>query len=132
MTTPSKGRKIAYWITTGIVALGTAFSGVMSLINPPELAVVYETLGYPLYLAVLIGVAKLLAALTLVVPRFPRLKEWAYAGLVIDMIGAFYSHVMVSDPAQSIASPLVFLTLTMASYFLRPDNRRLPDLPPTV
>ncbi len=128
-TTPpaSKTRTIAYWLITGLIALGITGSGIGNLVAPPELVAAYEKLGYPLYVMVLLGVAKLLAAIAMLAPRFPRLKEWAYAGIAFDMIGAFYSHVMVGDPINETIMPLVFLSLAMSSYFLRPADRRLPD-----
>jgi uncharacterized membrane protein YphA (DoxX/SURF4 family) len=129
MTTDTKQRKIAYWIATGLVAAMFAFSGLSDLFPPPEMIEGIEKLGYPLYLLPLLGVAKLLAVPALLVPRFARLKEWAYAGLTFNMLGASYSHVMAGDGPQQILTPIVLLGLIMASYFLRPATRRLPELP---
>ncbi len=60
-------------------------------------------------------------------PKFPRLKEWAYAGIVIDLIGAAYSHIAYGDAVGDIVPPVVLLALAMGSYFLRPADRKLPD-----
>jgi uncharacterized membrane protein YphA (DoxX/SURF4 family) len=130
MTQDSKGRKIGYWITTGLVALGLFGGGTADALAVPEAIVIFEGLGYPTYLLHLVGVAKVLAAITILVPKFPRLKEWAYAGIVIDMIGAAYSHVASGDEIGTIIPPLVLMALTFASYFLRPADRKLPDAKP--
>lgn len=103
--------------------------GVFDLIQPPDAVAQFEHLGYPQYLLTMICVAKILGVLALLAPGFPRLKEWAYAGLTIDLIGASVSHAAVGDPLPNIAIPLVILAIGAASYFLRPDSRRLPDLP---
>ena len=80
-------------------------------------------LGYPLYFMSLLGVAKVLAAVIIAVPKFPRLKEWAYSGLSITFVSAFVSHVASDDPVSKSAAPLVFLVICLISYFLRPPSR---------
>lgn len=127
MANDTKNRKIAYWVVTGLTALAFTGSGTMSLIGPPELAAAYEKLGMPLYLMVLIGVAKLLFVVAILAPGFARLKEWAYAGITINMVGGFYSHLMVGDPISESVAPLIPLSFAIASYLLRPSDRRLPD-----
>ncbi len=127
MTQDSKGRKIGYWITTVLVALNMGVGGVLDAIALPEAVVIFEGLGYPKYLIHFIGVAKVLAAITIVLPKFPRLKEWAYAGIVIDLLGASYSHLMNGDGAADVILPLVVLALALASWWLRPADRKLPD-----
>jgi uncharacterized membrane protein YphA (DoxX/SURF4 family) len=128
MTEDSKGRTIGYWATTGLLGVALIGSGIMDLVGTPEIVEAMERLGMPLYLVPLLGVAKLLAAAAILAPKFARLKEWAYAGVVIDFVGAVYAHVL-SNEAGEIVAPLVLLTLTFASWFLRPSNRKLPDLP---
>jgi uncharacterized membrane protein YphA (DoxX/SURF4 family) len=131
MTEESKGRKIGYWITTALLVVPLLGGGVMDLIAPPEVAEAMEKLGYPLYLPALLGVAKILAAIAILAPRFARLKEWAYAGVAIDLIGAIYSHVM-SNEADQILAPVLFLGLMFASWYLRPADRKLPNAPVTT
>lgn len=131
MTETSKGRTIGYWVVTVLLAVPLMGGGVMDLIAPPDVAAGFEKLGYPLYLPALLGVAKILATIAILAPKFPRLKEWAYAGVVFDLIGAIYSHIM-SNEAEQIVMPLVFLVFTFVSWFLRPANRKLPDLPATT
>jgi uncharacterized membrane protein YphA (DoxX/SURF4 family) len=133
MTETSKGRKIGYWVATGLLAAGTAFGGVYDLMAPPEVAEGLEHLGYPAHLATLLGIAKVLAVVTILAPGFARLKEWAYAGITIDLVGAAWSHGFAGDPAgQWVPFIGLYVVLTFASYFLRPSNRRLPDMPSTA
>jgi hypothetical protein len=130
MAEDSKGRKIAYWVFTGLTVLGMGGGGVMDLMAPPEAVAGFEHLGYPLHLLTLLGIAKMLAIVAILAPGFARLKEWAYAGMVIDVVGAGWSHAMAGDPiAEWLPIILVFLAVIFASYFLRPANRKLPDLP---
>src|SRR5687768_9222978 len=89
--------KITYWITTGLVALAFLLSAVMYLTQTDEVAKGLAHLGYPRYLIPLLAVAKILGAIALLVPKFTRLKEWAYAGIAFDLIGALVSHVALGD-----------------------------------
>jgi hypothetical protein len=123
--TDSKGRTIAYWATTGLLALALAAGGIMDLTLAPELAASLEGLGYPLYLAAILGVWKLLGAAAIVAPKMPIVKEWAYAGITFDLTGAVASHALVGDPIGKILPPLLLLALAAASYLLRPEARRL-------
>ena len=110
--------KIAYWIVTGLMAALMALSAVPDILRIPEAVEIFRHLGYPEYLLPFIGVAKILGVIAVLVPRFPRLKEWAYAGLVFDVIGAFYSHLSVGDPPSAWILPLIALALIAGSYFL--------------
>lgn len=125
MAEDSKGRKIGYWITTVLTAVIFGVGGVVDLIAGPEIIEQLTALGYPAYLARLLGVAKVLGAIAILAPKFPRLKEWAYAGICFDLIGAAYSHTANGDGIDKIAPPLVFLLLALGSYFLRPSDRKL-------
>lgn len=109
---------IAYWIITGLLAAFLVITGIADLIKLPEAVVVFRHLGYPDYLMPFIGVAKILAAAAIVFPRFPGLKEWAYAGLAFDILGALYSHIAVGDPFAAWIIPAVALAVVAASYFL--------------
>lgn len=117
---------VGYWLTTGILALVLIAAGVMDLMLRPEITEVMGRLGYPPYLAPLLGVAKLLAAVAILAPGFPRLKEWAYAGIVIDLGGAMYSHIGAGEPEQ-IVTPVLLLLVAFTSWYLRPANRKLLD-----
>ncbi|WP_312029612.1 DoxX family protein [Paenibacillus sedimenti] len=86
---------------------------------------VLSGLGYPAYLATILGLWKLLGVIAIVIPRFPRLKEWAYAGFFFELSGAALSHAFSGEGPALIAQPLVFLALVIASWALRPPSRKL-------
>jgi uncharacterized membrane protein YphA (DoxX/SURF4 family) len=120
---------IAYWITTALLGLAFAAGGFMDLSRGPEVLEGLAKLGYPAYLASILGVWKLLAAPAVLLPGLPRLKEWAYAGMFFDLTGAAASHAAVSDPAANVITPLVLAVLLVASWKLRPASRVLGTLP---
>ena len=82
-------------------------------------------LGYPAYFAAILGFWKVLGSIALVVPRFPRLKEWAYAGIFFDLTGAAVSHAVCHDEAWHVLVTSGFAVLTLVSWALRPQGRRL-------
>lgn len=124
-----KFRNIGYWVATGLAALAFAFGGAMDVSRAPAVLEGMAHLGYPAYVATLIGVWKLLGAVAIVVPGFPRIKEWAYAGMFFDLTGASVSHAASGDPAGNVLTPLVILAVVGASYALRPESRRLVASP---
>ena len=130
-------KMIGYWTTTIIVTLELLVGSVTDLIHGRELlfvgdpvVLVLAHLGYPLYLLSILGVWRLLGAIALLVPRFPRLKEWAYAGTFINMTGAAASHLIRGDEVSVFIWPIFFAVLTIASWALRPQNRTLGILVP--
>ena len=110
--------KIAYWIVTALMAALMVISAIPDVLMVPEAVEIFAHLGYPKYLLPFIGVAKILGVITVLAPGLRRLKEWAYAGLVFDLVGAFYSHISVGDPVASWIFPLLGLALVTGSYFL--------------
>jgi hypothetical protein len=86
-------------------------------------------LGYPAYVATILGVWKAAAVVTLLAPGLPRVKEWAYAGIVFDLTGGFASHLFNHDPLPKPIVPLFFLSIALTSYLLRPASRRLAAQP---
>ena len=123
--TTDKKRLIAYWVLTGIISLALTVSGIANLMHAQGLVdTIVTELGYPEYVLTILGPAKLLAAGILAAPKLPRLKEWAYAGIAIDMVAAFASHAMVA-PKPGMIAPLVILSLALGSWYLRPESRRL-------
>lgn len=124
-----KAKNIAYWITTGLVALAFAFGGAMDLSGSAEVLAGMAHLGYPAYFATVIGVWKILAVVALLAPGLPRLKEWAYAGIVFDLTGAAISHLAVGDGMGKAAAPIILCVLAAASWALRPSTRILGSLP---
>ncbi|HEX4056254.1 MAG TPA: DoxX family protein [Tepidisphaeraceae bacterium] len=122
-----KIRHIAYWVTTGLVAFVFLSGGVGELIRPAALVKGMTHLGYPVYFVSILGVWKVLGGVAVLAPRLPRLKEWAYAGMLFDLTGAAVSHATVGDPVGKIATPLIILGIVIASWALRPESRRLRD-----
>jgi uncharacterized membrane protein YphA (DoxX/SURF4 family) len=82
-------------------------------------------LGYPAYFVLILGVWKVLGGVAVLIPRFPLLKEWAYAGMLFDLSGASASHASVGDPAAKIATPLIILGIVATSWALRPESRKV-------
>lgn len=115
----------AYWISTGFLCLVFAVGGTANLLRAEMQKEIIATLGYPEYLMTLLGVAKILAVIAILVPGYGRLKEWAYAGLCFDMIGAAVSHLFVGDPLSTVVPPVVLLGIGAVSYLKRPPSRRI-------
>jgi uncharacterized membrane protein YphA (DoxX/SURF4 family) len=120
-----KVQKFGYWGLTALVAFAFGAGGVMDLLRGPAVMAGMAHLGYPAYVATLLGVWKVLGAVAVLVPGFPRVKEWAYAGMFFDLTGAAFSHASSGDEASHVLTPLVLLGLVIGSYLLRPERRRL-------
>lgn len=120
-----KRNRIIYWIFTAWLALGMASTGIVQLMKMKEEVDMFAHLGYPEYLLTVIGVWKILGVIAVLIPKFPLLKEWAYAGFFICMSGAIVSHMALGDPIGEIAPPLLLLVLTVISWYFRPASRRL-------
>lgn len=118
-------RSIAYWATTGLVAAGLAAGGFGQLSGAPEMVESFAKMGYPAYVMTLLGMWRVSGALAILAPRFPRLKEFAYAGVLFLTTGAAFSHAMAGDPAGKVVAPLFLLGLAAVSYVLRPASRAL-------
>ena len=120
-----RNRAIVYWLTTAILALELLVGGAWDVLMLPQVREVIHRVGYPVYFLVILGVWKILGAIAIIIPRFPRLKEWAYAGVVFDLTGALASN-LVSGVHDAI--PIVYLVgmmgVTFASWALRPASRR--------
>jgi uncharacterized membrane protein YphA (DoxX/SURF4 family) len=118
-------KTIAYWVATIFGPASFVVGGFLHITRSPEVVATLTHLGYPLYFGTIIGVWKLLGAIAVVIPRFPRLKEWAYAGFFFDLTGAAATRAFVGDGAADIVAPLFFLALVLASWALRPASRKL-------
>lgn len=128
-------RLIAYWTATALVAFVFLSGGAADVARPAFAADGMTHLGYPLYFMVILGVWKLLGGAAVLAPGLPRLKEWAYAGMVFDLTGAAASHASVGDPAAKVVAPLVIAGIVAASWALRPASRTLrrsPTAPATA
>ncbi|MEV0648244.1 DoxX family protein [Phytomonospora sp. NPDC050363] len=119
-------RALAYWIPTLIIVTESLVGGTWDILRTDYVRDVLETqLGLPTYVAVVLGVWKIPGAVVLLLPRLPRLKEWAYAGIFFVYTGAFASHLFIGDTAGAFG-PLGFAAITMISWALRPASRRDP------
>ena len=134
----SSSRVISYWVTTMVTALELLAGGVTDLIHGrtalvagEPVALVLAHLGYPVYLLTILGVWKIPGAIALLAPRFPRLKEWAYAGAFFVYVAAVASGIVRGgDPGTLIWPAFILAVLTLASWALRPPSRTLGVLFP--
>ncbi|MBK1442094.1 DoxX family protein [Parapedobacter sp. ISTM3] len=121
----TKRNKILYWIATLWLALGMLSTGIVQLIKMDEEVEAMKHLGYPDYLLTLLGTLKILGVAVVLIPRFPLLKEWAYAGFFFAMLGAIFSHVASGDSIMELFGPVLLLTLTALSWYFRPPARKV-------
>lgn len=123
-STPKRS-KFIYWIATLWLALGMASTGIVQVLHvKEEVEMITADLGYPVYFLTLIGVWKLLGVVAVLVPKYPVLKEWAYAGFFFAMSGAMYSHIASGNSVTDLAPPLLLLVLTVISWYYRPASRK--------
>lgn len=111
-------KKIAYRALTALLVFIMGGSGVADVLRLEEAVVIFTHLGYPSHMLIIVGVAKVCGALAIVFSPWKFLKEWAYAGFAIDLIGAAASHYAVGDGAEELAKPLGVFVLSMTSYML--------------
>lgn len=109
---------IAYWIITGIFAAFMASTAIPDVLNSPDAVAFMTKLGYPPYFTPFIGYAKILGAIAILIPGYPRIKEWAYAGLFFDLFGATYSNIAVGGLEAGTFFMLIFFAFFAASYIL--------------
>ena len=121
----TKRNKLIYWIATSWLSLGMTATGIVQLFHLREEMAKFAQLGYPGYVATLLGVWKILGVIAILVPRFPLLKEWVYAGFFFAMSGAVVSHIAIGDPAKELFGPLLLIVLTVVSWYFRPADRTL-------
>jgi hypothetical protein len=128
----TKRNRIIYWIATIWLALGMLATGTLQLfkvnaegaVAPPGVYGITH-LGYPIYFLTILGVWKILGVVAVLIPKFPLLKEWAYAGFFFAMSGALFSHIAVGDPMSEMFPSLLLLTLTGVSWYFRPADRKI-------
>ncbi len=121
----TKRNKIIYWIATAWLSLGMTATGIVQLIKMKEETDMMSHLGYPLYFLTILGIWKLLGVVAVLLPKFPLLKEWAYAGFFFSMTGAVFSHFACGDSAKEFFGPVLLIILTIVSWYFRPDNRKI-------
>jgi DoxX-like family len=121
----SRLRRTTYWIATIGLAWELGFGGLSDVMRFQYVRIIVTHLGYPLYVLAIIGVWKLLATIALLVPRFPLLKEWAYAGSFFVFSGAVASHIAAGDGFGHWIGPGIGAAVTAVSWALRPPSRRI-------
>ncbi|MCK7554883.1 DoxX family protein [Chitinophaga sedimenti] len=119
-----KIKTIIYWVATLWLALGMVSTGAVQVLQIKEQIDPVIALGYPAYFLLILGVAKILGVIAVLLPKLPLLKEWAYAGFVFMMAGAIISHVAMGDAAGMFPA-LLLLVLTGLSWYFRPASRQL-------
>ena len=120
-----KRDKIIYWVATLWLALGMTSTGIVQLIKMDEEVAKITQLGYPEYLLTMLGTWKILGVVAILTPRFPLLKEWAYAGFFFNMSGAVYSHWAAGSDPTELFGPVLLIVLTVTSWYFRPADRKL-------
>ena len=120
-----KAKSISYWVVTAMVAFFIGSGGAAELMRVPGNVEGLAHLGYPAYFATIIGFWKVMGAIAILVPGFPRLKEWAYAGIFFNMTGAAATGVFTHSAEWHVIVDLTLAALTVASWALRPASRRL-------
>lgn len=125
-----KGKVIGYWIATALTTLLMLPGGVADLINAPFAQEIMKHLGYPNYVAPMLGAWKILGTVVILAPGLTRVKEWAYAGMVFDLVGAGVSHLMTGDGPKDWMMPFVGVLFVVASSVLRPQSRVFGQIMP--
>lgn len=125
-TTASRLAIVAFRVTTALSAAALAVGGVSNIMRLEHVREVsLQQLGYPVYFPLILGAWKLAGAVALTVPRFPRLKEWAYAGAIFTYTGAVASHLAVGDRAGAL-TPSIIAAIALVSWALAPAARLRP------
>jgi uncharacterized membrane protein YphA (DoxX/SURF4 family) len=113
-----KKTKILYWVFTGLLSALMLLSGIPDIFCIPDAVEMVTTkLGYPIYFIPFLGVAKVLGAIVLLIPGFSRIKEWAYAGFVFDLVAAGYSFICIGEPLSAIPLVIGFALITCSYIF---------------
>lgn len=121
----TKRNKIIYWVATIWLALGMVSTGLVQILKMEEEVTRMAQLGYADYFLTILGVWKILGVVVLLIPKFPLLKEWAYAGFFFAMSGAVFSHVARGSEASEFFGPVLLLVLIVVSWYFRPTDRKL-------
>jgi uncharacterized membrane protein len=122
----TKTNQIIYWIATGFLALGMLAGGVQQLLQiGGYVEIIVNQLGYPVYVLSILGFWKIMGVIAILLPKLPLLKEWAYAGFFFAMSGAAASHMALGQPFGEVVPSLILLTMTVASWYFRPIERKI-------
>ncbi len=119
-------KSVAYWVCTGLVVFFIGSGGLAYAMQVPDVIQGVVALGFPVHFVVLLGVWKVLGSIAILVPGFPLIKEWAYAGIMFDLTGAASASLATGGEWWHVAAPLSIAVLVAASWALRPESRLLP------
>ena len=120
-----KRNRIIYWVATSLLCAGMTGSGISQILHLNEMNELIAHVGYPLYFMYIIGVWKLLGVIAILIPKYPLLKEWAYAGFFFLLTGALVSHIFMGDTGNAIFGPLFQTIFVIVSWYFRPANRKI-------
>lgn len=120
-----KRDKIIYWVATIWLAVAMIASGIQQIFTIGGFVEIMTRLEYPTYFSVILGVWKIAGVVAILIPKFPLLKEWVYAGFFFVMSGAIFSHLAVGDEAVELFAPTFLLVLTVVSWYFRPNDRKI-------
>jgi hypothetical protein len=121
----TRRNKIIYWIATIWLALGMLSTGIVQLLKLQADVDLMTNLGYPVYLLTILGAWKVLGVTAVLIPKYPLLKEWAYAGFFFAMSGAVFSHMASGSGAKEFFGPVLLIILTVVSWYFRPAERKV-------
>jgi uncharacterized membrane protein len=120
-----KRNKIIYWVATALLSFGMLGSGISQILHVKEMDELITHVGYPLYFMYIIGVWKILGVIAILIPKYPLIKEWAYAGFFFLMTGALISHLAMGDGGNAIFGPLFQTIFVVLSWYFRPADRKI-------
>lgn len=120
-----KRDKIIYWIATSFLAFGMLAGGIQQLLQIGGYVDIVSQLGYPIYMLSILGTWKILGVIAILIPGFPLVKEWAYAGFIFAMSGAAISHFTVARSFSEAVPSLILLAVTVVSWYFRPMDRKI-------
>ncbi|KQX44560.1 MULTISPECIES: DoxX family protein [unclassified Paenibacillus] len=123
-----KKTKVMYWIFTALLVALMGIGAIPDILYASDAVALFAHLGYPSYLLPFLGVAKLLGLVAILIPGFPRMKEWAYAGLTFDLVGAMYSSIAVGDPVGGLAFFIIGFVIIGGSYVCYHRKQRAASL----
>ena len=121
----TKRNKIIYWIATIWLAVAMLASGLQQIFHTKSFVDIIVPLGYPIYFLTILGIWKILGVVALLIPKFPLLKEWAYAGLFFAMSGAMFSHIASGNSLTEIFPSLILLIMIVLSWYFRPADKKI-------
>ena len=120
-----KRNKIIYWIATIWLTTAMIASGIQQIFTIGGFVEIMKRLEYPTYFSVILGLWKIAGIIAILIPKFPLLKEWAYAGFLFVTSGAIFSHLAAGNEATELFAPTFLLILTVVSWYFRPTDRKL-------